>query len=44
VPLLDLAIAVLAVRADFLLAHRDAHFRAIAVHLPLRTHSFLPGG
>ena len=42
VPLLDLLIAALAVRVDALLAHRDAHFQAIAAHLPLRVHSFLP--
>ncbi len=42
VPLLDLLIAAIACRHDVILAHRDAHFRAMADALPLRTHDFLP--
>ncbi|MCY4511364.1 MAG: PIN domain-containing protein [Acidobacteria bacterium] len=42
VPLLDLLIAAIACRHDVILAHQDAHFRAIADALPLRTHDFLP--
>ena len=41
VPLLDLLIAVIAQRHDVVLAHRDAHFQAIAQVLPIRTHDFL---
>ncbi len=40
-PLLDLLIAAIACRHDVILAHRDAHFRAMAGALPLRTHDFL---
>lgn len=42
VPLLDLLIAAIASRHDVVLAHRDAHFRAMADALTLRTHDFLP--
>lgn len=42
VPLLDLLIAAIAHRREVILAHRDAHFRAIAEVLPVRTHDFLP--
>lgn len=42
VPLLDLLVAVVASRAGAVLAHKDAHFDAIARELPLRLHSFLP--
>ena len=41
VPLLDLLIAAIASRHDVVLAHRDAHFRAMADALTLRTHDFL---
>ena len=40
-PLLDLLIAAIACRHDVILAHRDAHFRAMESALPLRTHDFL---
>lgn len=40
VPLLDLLIAAIAERHGVILAHRDAHFRAIAQVLPVRTHDF----
>ena len=40
VPLLDLLIAAIAQRHGVILAHRDAHFRAIARVLPVRTHDF----
>ena len=42
VPLLDLLIAAIASRHDVVLAHRDAHFRAMADALTPRTHDFLP--
>ena len=42
VPLLDLLIAAIAHRHEVILAHRDAHFRAIGDVLPVRTHDFLP--
>ena len=42
VPLLDLLIAAIACRHEVILAHRDAHYRAITDALPLRTHDFLP--
>ena len=42
VPLRDLLIAAIACRHDVVLAHRDAHFRAMAEVLPVRTHDFLP--
>ena len=41
VPLLDLLIAVIACRYGTVLAHKDAHFQAIAQVLPVRQHSFL---
>ena len=41
VPLLDLLIAIIAQRHGVVLAHRDAHFQAIAQVLPVRTHDFL---
>ena len=41
VPLLDLLVAVVSVRAGAMFAHKDAHFDAIARALPLRVHSFL---
>ena len=42
VPLLDLLITAIARRHAVILAHRDAHFRAIEEVMPLRTHDFLP--
>ncbi len=42
VPLMDILIAAVACRHDVILAHRDAHFRAMADVLPVRTHDFLP--
>ena len=41
VPLLDVFIAAIALRHGAVLAHKDAHFQAIAQVLPLRTHNFL---
>lgn len=41
VPLLDLYVAVLAHRNEAVLAHKDAHFRAIAEVLPLQQHDFI---
>ncbi|MEW6753069.1 MAG: PIN domain-containing protein [Candidatus Latescibacterota bacterium] len=41
VPLLDLLVAAVAVRAGALLAHKDAHFDAVGRVLPVRVHSFL---
>ena len=41
VPLVDLLIATIAQRHGVVLAHRDAHFRAIQQVLPVRTHDFL---
>ena len=40
VPLLDLLIAAIAERHGVVLAHRDAHFRAIEDVLPVRTRDF----
>ena len=40
VPLLDLLIATIAYRHGAILAHRDAHFRAIVQVLPVQTHDF----
>lgn len=42
VPLLDVLIATVAHRHGAVLAHRDAHFQAIATVLPVRLHGFAP--
>jgi predicted nucleic acid-binding protein len=41
VPLIDLLIAVVAVRTGATVAHKDNHFQVIQKLLPVSTHSFL---